>query len=134
MISRPLTQLQIIELSKQIASGHKTSTTIAKVCFEWVRDEIYHRVDHQMNPVTCRASDVLKDKTGYCSFQTMEDCGRYEIRDPKAKYDSSCAFSRLLLGSPHSVHSWIVGIVQIRETLLGKSKRLEPLLAIAKTP
>ena len=57
---------QIIELAKQIASGHKTSTTIAKVCFEWVRDEICHRVDHQMNPVTCRASDVLKYKTGYC--------------------------------------------------------------------
>jgi transglutaminase-like putative cysteine protease len=39
---------------------------IAKACFEWVRDEIHHSVDYQMNPVTYRASDVLHHKTGYC--------------------------------------------------------------------
>ncbi|MBD2060063.1 transglutaminase family protein [Oculatella sp. FACHB-28] len=57
---------EVIELAKQIASGHQTSTAIAKACFEWVRDQICHSVDYQMNPVTCRASDVLKYKTGYC--------------------------------------------------------------------
>jgi transglutaminase-like putative cysteine protease len=57
---------EIVELAKQIASGHETSTAIAKACFEWVRDEIRHSVDYQMNPVTCRASDVLRCKTGYC--------------------------------------------------------------------
>ncbi|MCU0536286.1 MAG: transglutaminase family protein [Hydrococcus sp. Prado102] len=57
---------EIIELAKQIASGHKTSTAIAKACFEWVRDEIRHSIDYQMNPVTCRASDVLRYRTGYC--------------------------------------------------------------------
>jgi transglutaminase-like putative cysteine protease len=65
----------ILELAQQIASGHQTSETItehycqqqiAKACFEWVRDEIRHSCDHQMNPVTCRASDVLQYKTGYC--------------------------------------------------------------------
>ena len=39
---------------------------IARVCFEWVRDHIRHSVDYQLNPVTCRASDVLGDRTGYC--------------------------------------------------------------------
>jgi transglutaminase-like putative cysteine protease len=57
---------EIVELAKQIASGHETSTAIAKACFEWVRDEIRHSVDYQMNPVTCRASEVLRHKTGYC--------------------------------------------------------------------
>jgi transglutaminase-like putative cysteine protease len=57
---------EIMGLAKEIASGHKTSTAIAKACFEWVRDEICHSFDYQMNPVTCRASDVLKYKTGYC--------------------------------------------------------------------
>lgn len=57
---------EIVELANQIASGHKTSTAIAKACFEWVRDEIFHSYDYQMNPVTCRASDVLQHKTGYC--------------------------------------------------------------------
>jgi transglutaminase-like putative cysteine protease len=57
---------EIIKLAEQIASGHETSTAIAKACFEWVRDEIRHSFDYRMNPVTCRASDVLRYKTGYC--------------------------------------------------------------------
>ncbi|NDJ23426.1 Cro/Cl family transcriptional regulator [Nostoc sp. B(2019)] len=56
----------VLKLAKKIASKHQTSEAIAKACFEWVRDEIYHSYDYQMNPVTCRASDVLKYKTGYC--------------------------------------------------------------------
>lgn len=51
--------LEIIKLAKQIASGHETSTAIAKAYFEWVRDEICHSFDCQINPVTCRASDVV---------------------------------------------------------------------------
>ena len=56
----------ILALSQTIASEHQTSEAIAKACFEWVRDEIYHSYDYQMNPITCRASDVLHYKTGYC--------------------------------------------------------------------
>ncbi|MBE9067603.1 transglutaminase family protein [Leptolyngbya cf. ectocarpi LEGE 11479] len=57
---------EIIALAKSIASDDDTAAEIAKDCFEWVRDEIFHSVDYQMNPVTCRASDVLKHRTGYC--------------------------------------------------------------------
>ncbi len=57
---------EIIKCSQKIASGHKTPAAIAKACFEWVRDNICHSFDFQMNPVTCRASDVLQHKTGYC--------------------------------------------------------------------
>nr|WP_309741005.1 transglutaminase family protein [Chamaesiphon sp. OTE_20_metabat_361] len=57
---------EILALAHQIASKHQTTIDIAKACFEWVRDEIHHSYDYQMNPVTCRASDVLKYKTGYC--------------------------------------------------------------------
>ncbi|HEY9828985.1 MAG TPA: transglutaminase family protein [Stenomitos sp.] len=56
----------ILALAQTIASEHKTSEAIAKACFEWVRDEIHHSYDYQMNPITCRASDVLQYKTGYC--------------------------------------------------------------------
>ncbi|MBD2014677.1 transglutaminase family protein [Microcoleus sp. FACHB-53] len=56
----------ILALSQTIASEHQTSEAIAKACFEWVRDEIHHSYDYQMNPITCRASDVLQYKTGYC--------------------------------------------------------------------
>jgi transglutaminase-like putative cysteine protease len=56
----------ILALSQTIASEYQTSEAIAKACFEWVRDEIHHSYDYQMNPITCRASDVLQYKTGYC--------------------------------------------------------------------
>ncbi len=39
---------------------------IAKACFEYVRDEIHHSDDHQLGPVTCKASDVLRYRTGFC--------------------------------------------------------------------
>jgi transglutaminase-like putative cysteine protease len=39
---------------------------IVKSCFEFVHDGIKHSGDFQKNPVTCRASEVLEHKTGYC--------------------------------------------------------------------
>jgi Transglutaminase-like superfamily len=42
-----------------------TSSACGEV-LDWVRDEIRHSYDYQMNPVTCRASDVLRYGTGYC--------------------------------------------------------------------
>lgn len=57
---------KILELAQHIASKHQTSIAIAQECFEWVRDRIHHSFDYQQNPVTCRASDVLEHKTGYC--------------------------------------------------------------------
>ena len=57
---------EIIACAKQIAAGDRTPIAAAKACFEWVRDEIRHSVDYRMNPVTCRASDVLEHRTGYC--------------------------------------------------------------------
>lgn len=56
----------ILELAKKIASESPSETAIARASFEWVRDNIQHSSDHKMNPVTCRASDVLKHRTGYC--------------------------------------------------------------------
>jgi transglutaminase-like putative cysteine protease len=56
----------ILHLATTIKLEHQTTEKIAKACFEWVRDEIHHSVDYQMNPVTCVASDVLEYKTGYC--------------------------------------------------------------------
>jgi transglutaminase-like putative cysteine protease len=52
--------------AQQLAAGQESIWAIAQACFEWVRDQIYHSVDYQMNPVTCRASEVLQHKTGYC--------------------------------------------------------------------
>lgn len=53
-------------ISTDVDESLGAEVAIAKACFEWVRDEIRHSVDYQMNPVTCRASDVLHHRTGYC--------------------------------------------------------------------
>jgi len=56
----------IKELAKLLASDSVDDALIAKKCFIWVRDNIKHSSDYKLNPVTCKASDVLKYKTGYC--------------------------------------------------------------------
>ena len=58
--------INILKLGREIASEYQTEKLIAKACFEWVRDEIDHSVDYKKSPVTCRASNVLKYRTGYC--------------------------------------------------------------------
>jgi transglutaminase-like putative cysteine protease len=50
----------------ELAVGCRADEDVAKRCFEFVRDEIKHSWDSKLNPVTCRASDVLKHGTGYC--------------------------------------------------------------------
>jgi len=50
----------------ELAAGYCDPLQVAKSCFEFVRDEIRHSWDFQANPVTCRASDVLLHRTGYC--------------------------------------------------------------------
>ena len=51
-------------LAQQLATADTIKT--AKACFEWVRDNIRHSSDFKMNPVTCKTSEVLHYKTGYC--------------------------------------------------------------------
>jgi transglutaminase-like putative cysteine protease len=58
--------LSITELAILLKNGCNSQTEIAKNCFEWVRDNIKHSYDYKLNPVTCKASEVLQYKTGYC--------------------------------------------------------------------
>lgn len=50
----------------ELADGCFSDEAVAKRCFEFVRDAIKHSWDYRMNPVTCKASDVLIHGTGYC--------------------------------------------------------------------
>lgn len=56
----------VTDLALRLSRGLTGDRAIVKACFEWVRDEIRHSVDYQLNPVTCKASDVLAYRTGYC--------------------------------------------------------------------
>jgi len=57
---------EIQKLAIKLASDCKTDIEIAKNCFEYVRDNINHSGDYKNNITTCKASDVLKHKTGWC--------------------------------------------------------------------
>jgi transglutaminase-like putative cysteine protease len=53
-------------VARRLAEGRASELEVARACFEFVRDEIRHSVDFQLNPVTCKASDALRHGTGYC--------------------------------------------------------------------
>jgi transglutaminase-like putative cysteine protease len=96
---------EIIKCSQQIASGYKTQDAIAKACFEWVRDNIYHSFDFQMNPVTCRASDVLQHKTGYCYAKSHLLAALLRANQIPAGF----CYQRLSIddrGAPYSLHGF----------------------------
>ena len=57
---------EVRQLASALADGSTEVMGIAKRCFEWVRDEIKHSNDYQLNPATCTASEVLRHGTGYC--------------------------------------------------------------------
>ena len=57
----------IQEQAKLLALNCEDDEQIAKVCFEFVRDEIKHSGDYPSDiPTTCKASEVLEYKTGWC--------------------------------------------------------------------
>ncbi|MEM1252328.1 MAG: transglutaminase family protein [Cyanobacteria bacterium P01_H01_bin.21] len=56
----------VLDMANRLAADYKQSAAIANACFVWVRDNIRHSVDYQLNPVTRRASEVLQHRTGYC--------------------------------------------------------------------
>jgi transglutaminase-like putative cysteine protease len=95
----------IMERAEEIASGLETPRAIAKACFEWVRDEIFHSYDYQMNPVTCRASDVLLHKTGYCFAKSHLLAALLRANQIPAGF----CYQRLSVdnqGAPYSLHGF----------------------------
>lgn len=56
----------VADLAREIAVPHGQPIDVARACFEWVRDEIGHSGDIHAEVVTCSASGVLKEKTGWC--------------------------------------------------------------------
>jgi transglutaminase-like putative cysteine protease len=56
----------IVALANDLRGSWSDNSEIARAAFEWVRDEIKHTVDYDLEPVTCKASDVLRRGTGFC--------------------------------------------------------------------
>lgn len=56
----------IMAKAAELAQGCHSDEAVARRCFEFVRDAIKHSGDYRLNPVTCKASEVLLHGTGYC--------------------------------------------------------------------
>jgi transglutaminase-like putative cysteine protease len=54
------------ERAEVLRAGPAGPEALARRCFEWVRDEIQHSGDFGLTPVTCAASEVLRQGSGYC--------------------------------------------------------------------
>jgi len=61
---------EILELALTLKGNLGSDVEVAKACFEYVRDSIRHTYDFQIDIITCKASDVLNHKTGYCYSQS----------------------------------------------------------------
>ncbi|GAB4532096.1 MAG: transglutaminase family protein [Pleurocapsa sp.] len=96
---------EIVKCAEKIALKCKTPMETAKACFEWVRDEIYHSYDYQMNPVTYRASDVLQYQTGYCFAKSHLLAALLRANQIPAGF----CYQRLSIddrGAPYSLHGF----------------------------
>ncbi|PSN12126.1 hypothetical protein C7271_23840 [filamentous cyanobacterium CCP5] len=95
----------VLALAHRLAAEQDSVNAIAQACFEWVRDEICHSVDYQMNPVTCRASDALQHKTGYCFAKSHLLAALLRANHIPAGF----CYQRLSLddrGAPYSLHGF----------------------------
>jgi len=57
---------KILSQAKELADGKSNINDIARVCFEWVRDEIKHIDACDISTVTCKASEVIEVGAGIC--------------------------------------------------------------------
>jgi transglutaminase-like putative cysteine protease len=56
----------IVAAAAEIVGEAVDDEEVARRCFRWVRDFVRHSSDHQLSVVTCRASDVLRHRAGFC--------------------------------------------------------------------
>lgn len=88
-------------LAGQLGADDVAAT--AERCFLFVRDEIKHTADHQLNPITCSASEVLAHGTGYCYAKSHLLCALLRANNIPA----GLCYQRLSVdgeGPPYCLH------------------------------
>jgi transglutaminase-like putative cysteine protease len=84
---------EVMSLASQLVG--ETEVATARLCFEFVRDQIRHSSDFRLNPVTCRASDVLQHRTGYCYAKSHLLCALLRANQIPA----GLCYQRLTIGA-----------------------------------
>ena len=95
----------ILKLANELTQQKDSKEKIGLVCFEWVRDNIKHSSDYQMNPVTCAASEVLQYRTGYCFAKSHLLAALLRANNIPAGF----CYQRLSVfdnGAPYSLHGF----------------------------
>ena len=90
-------------LAERLATSCSNENELVKNCFEWVRDNIKHSAEFKLNPITCKASDVLKHKTGYCYAKSHLLAALLRAN----KIPTGLCYQRLSVddnGAPYSLH------------------------------
>ena len=94
---------EIQDKARSLKGDLKSDIEVAKACFEYVRDSIRHTWDFQIDVITCKASDVLIQKTGYCYSQSYLLAALLRANGIPA----GLCYQRLSLtgeGAPYSLH------------------------------
>lgn len=92
---------EVMNVAARLATGDALTT--AGQCFQFVRDEIKHSSDHQLNPVTCSASEVLEHGTGFCYAKSHLLCALLRANGIPA----GLCYQRLSMdgeGGPYCLH------------------------------
>lgn len=95
----------IQEQAKTLTDELSSPEEIAKACFEWVRDQIYHICDYRLDPVVWRASDVLQCRTGFCFAKSHLLAALLRAN----KIPTGFCYQRLSIdgrGAPYSLHGF----------------------------
>jgi transglutaminase-like putative cysteine protease len=93
----------VAEMAARLASGERSEEKIVRACFEFVRDTIKHSWDYRLNPVTCKASDVLRHGTGYCYAKSHLLAALLRAN----RIPAALCYQRLSIddkGAPYSLH------------------------------
>ncbi len=93
----------IQEMAVHLKGDFTTDIDITRNCFEYVRDTIKHSWDYQIDKITCKASDVLIHKTGYCYSQSHLLAALLRAN----KIPAGLCYQRLSLtgnGAPYCLH------------------------------
>lgn len=56
----------VLAKARELAAESTDPVAIAKVCFDWVRDNVLHIGDYNIQTVACSASEVLETASGVC--------------------------------------------------------------------
>ncbi|MGA9630388.1 MAG: transglutaminase family protein [Candidatus Acidiferrales bacterium] len=95
----------VLAKARDLSAGISDAREITRRCFKWVRDHIQHSSDFRRNPVTCAASQVLAEGTGYCYAKSHLLAALLRANGIPAGF----CYQRLSIdekGAPYSLHGF----------------------------